>query len=152
VAPGRGDQDFRRARSARVAQKAPVLGRLEVEVVEDRACLAGGEGLVVALDEQVSVAEDAVGEWRRRLVEQHEIDGTPGGGFEARDEAAERVRVPGRARSQLDRHVGIAVPMARPTRARAEQQGVGDGRLGVEGATQRVFHHAVSLARPRSAE
>src|SRR5438093_4150493 len=57
----------------------PLLDRLEVEVVEQSPRLTGDQRAVVALDEQPPVAEDAVGEGRRRLVHQHKVDGAPGG-------------------------------------------------------------------------
>src|SRR3989442_1433909 len=66
-----------------------LLDRLEVQVVEQYARLAGDEGPVVPFEEQVPVAEDAVRERRGHLVEEHQVNRARDGGFQSRGEPAE---------------------------------------------------------------
>src|SRR5439155_12204231 len=116
----------------------PLLDRLEVEVVEQDPRLAGDQRAVVALDEQPSVAEDAVGEGRGRLVQRHEVDGAPGGGLQACGQVAQRAHVTRHVGGQLDGDVGVTVRMCTPTGAGAEEHGISDTALGFEDATKRV--------------
>src|SRR5438128_4269635 len=113
----------------------PLLDRLEVEVVEQSPRLTGDQRAVVALDEQPPVAEDAVGEGRGRLVQQHEVDGAPGGGLQACGQVVQRAHVTRHVGGQLDRNVSVTVRMRTPTGAGAEEHGIADTALGFEDAT-----------------
>src|SRR4029453_15041956 len=72
---------------------APGLDGLPVEVDETRPSLPGDHRGVVAFDEEVPVAEDAVCERRRRFIEEHEIDAPSEGGLQPSGQAAEGAHV-----------------------------------------------------------
>src|SRR6266508_2603 len=124
----------------------PLLDGLEVEVVEQRPRLAGDQGTVVPLDEQLPVAEDAVRERRGRLVEEHQVNGASDGGFQSRGKAAERAHVPRGAGAERDGNVGVAPCVRCAPDAGAEEQRVGDVRFSFEDAAKRS-QHAARLAR-----
>ena len=65
------------------------LDRLEVEVLEDGPDLSSDHALAIANHERAAVAKDPVGEGRRGLVEQYEVNGPPGGLLQPRDQATD---------------------------------------------------------------
>src|SRR6266542_2064195 len=124
----------------------PLLDGLPIEVVEQRARLAGDQDAVVPFDEQVPVAEDAIREGRGRLDQEHQIDAAGDGGFQSSGEAAEGVYVTRGAGAELDGDVGITRCVRGAPPAGAKEQRVGHIRFRFEDATERSQHTA-TLAR-----
>src|SRR5262245_23647552 len=133
-------------RCAQDAGRAPLLDGLEVEIVENGAGFARRQRLVVALDDHATIAEDPVGEGSRRLVEQHEIDGTAGGRLEPGGEGAECLRVPRRARTERDGEIDITIRALITAGRRAEYERVQNVVFGLENASNHL-QHAVRVSR-----
>src|SRR5262245_13474670 len=66
-----------------------LLGRFEIEVFEDGARPAVGKSAMVAFEQDDAVAEDAIGEPGRGLVEQDHVDVLSRGRLEIGDQATE---------------------------------------------------------------
>src|SRR5262245_19559166 len=133
-------------RRAQDAGRAPLLDGLEVEVVENGAGLARRQRLTVALDEHTTVTEDAVGHARRRLVEQHEIDGAAAGRLQAGGKGAECLRVPRRAGTEGNGEIDVTGRVSITARCRAECERVQDPIVSFENASDRL-QHAVRVSR-----
>ena len=78
---------------AQDARRAPLLDGREVEVLEHGAGLARDQGRVIALEQHVPVAEDAVGERRGGLVEEDKVRLAAGRRRQPRGQPAEGLRV-----------------------------------------------------------
>ena len=120
-----------------------LLDRLEVEVLEDGAGLALYECAAVLDDQELAVAEDPVGDRRRRFAEENEVDRPPAGALERGDQVSQLTRAEALVRRELDRDVEIAPGMRRAARARPEHQGVEDALVLGEKTTHGL--HAAGL-------
>lgn len=102
-----------RRRRAEHTGHAPLFDRLEVEVLQDGACLPLDKRGVVALDQDATIAERAVTDGWRDLVQQDEIDGPPRRRLQSGGEPAEGVHVARRALAEFDCHVDVAARVQR---------------------------------------
>ncbi len=132
-----------RRRRAEHTGHAPLFDRLEVEVLQDGACLPLDKRGVVALDQEATVAERAVTDGWRGLVQQDQIDGPPRRRLQPGGEPAEGVHVARRALAEFDCHVDVAARVQRAAHGRAEYERVGNVAVCLEDATEVIQHDAI---------
>lgn len=124
--------DHRRGRPGGACQDATCeqfFERLKIEILEHGLHEARLERRRGAHAHRTPVTKDPIREARRRLIEQDEIDGAPGGLLQASRQGPDVHRLEVRPLDEPDGHVHIAVRVGLSPGGRPEHERVGNARV-----------------------